>query len=274
MTLNSVNTNSSALIALQNLNRTNQQLEATQNRVSTGFRVGNAKDDGAAFSIAQGLRGDMKGYDSIREQLSKAKGLSSVAGASAKSISDTLGDIRAVVVKLADENVTGAQRDQYIADYEALKADIQRSIDNASFNGTNLLNSTDGVNVISNLAGDPIELTGYDLNTDIIDELDTITDADSAKDLLDASGGLVNAETNIGNVMADIGADSRTIDSHYDFIGLVADATEDGIGAIVDADLAKESAKLQALQIRQQLGTQTLSIANQAPNALLSLFKS
>lgn len=273
MGLNSVNTNQSAIIALQNLNRTNTQLNATQSRVSTGFRVANAKDDGAAFSIAQGLRGDVRGYESIREQLSKAKGLMSVANESAKNVSDTLANVRSVVVKLADENVVDPQRAQYIADYEVLKADITRAINNATFNGTNMLNNTDNVNVISNLAGDPITLTSYDLEADVLDELTAITDAASARALLAAGGGLVIAEINIGNSMAKFGADSRTLDNHHTYVGILADATEEGIGAIVDADLAKESAKLQALQIRQQLGTQTLSIANQSPQALLSLFQ-
>jgi len=275
MAINSVNTNSAAIAALQSLNKTNAELQATQERISSGFRINNAQDDSAGFSIAQGLRGDVKGYESISEQISKAKGTETVAGNAAKTISDTLGDIRSVVTKLADANVTGDQRNQYIADYNALKADITRAINNASFNGTNLLNTTTGVNVISNLTGGTITLTAYNLTTDIIGNLTTITTAASAQALLVATtGGLSVAETNIGTTMGQLGDDAKTLDTHSTYISNLIDATNDGIGAIVDADLAKESAKLQSLQIRQQLGTQTLSIANNSPQILLSLFKS
>lgn len=273
MALNSVNTNSAALIALQSLNRTNQQLNATQNRVSSGLRVGDATQDGAAFSIAQGLRGDIRGYEAITEQLSKAKGTMAVANESAKKVSNALGDIRAVMVKLADDNVTGAQRTQYEGDYAALKADIVSYIAGASFNGTNLLNTTTSVNVISTLAGGSIAMRASSLTTDVVANLTAVTTGAQARTMLGSGGGLATAEANVGNAMSRLGADSRTLDNQSSYVALLADTTEDGVGAIVDADLAKESAKLQSLQIRQQLGTQTLGIANQAPNILLSLFK-
>lgn len=272
MALNSVHTNTSALIALQSLNVTNRQLDATQNRVSTGFRINGAKDDAAGFSIAQGLRGDIKGYEAISEQLSKAKGTMSVAGDAATQISNTLAELRKVVTKLADENVSGSQRTQYGNDYTALIADIQRYTDNATFNGVNLLTTTAGVNVIGNLDGTSILLRGHDVATDVIGQLTAITSAADAQAMLTGTGGLVTAEANMGDILSIIGADSRMLDNQISYLGILSDATEEGIGAIVDADLAKESAKLQALQVRQQLGTQALSIANQAPNILLSLF--
>jgi flagellin len=273
MSLNSVNTNTAAIIALQSLNRTNEQLLAVQNRVSTGLRVSSAKEDGAAFSIAQGLRGDMKGYEAIREQLSKAKGTMSVANDVSRKISETLADIRSVMVKLADDNVTGSQRTQYAADYTALKTEITNFISNAGFNGANLLNTATDLNVIRTLTGGSITLNAYDLAADISANLTAVASAAAARTMLQAGGGLVLAEANIGTTMAQLGADTRSLDSQIGFVSVLADATELGIGAIVDADLAKESAKLQSLQIRQQLGTQTLSIANSAPDILLSLFR-
>lgn len=274
MAINSVNTNSSAIVALQSLNKTNAQLQQVQNRVSTGFRIATAKDDSAGFSIAQGLRGNVKGYESIVEQMSKAKGTMAVANEAAKSISDALGDIRSVLTKLADDNVIDPARTQYIADYDAFRADITRMIGNASFGGANLLNTGTNVNVISDLAGNSITLRARDLGTTVSGQLTAVTTAASARALLATpAGGLVVAEGNIGTAMAQLGADTRTLENHVTYVGLLIDSTNEGIGAIVDADLAKESAKLQALQIRQQLGTQTLSIANSSPNVLLSLFQ-
>lgn len=275
MALNSINTNSAAIVALQSLNKTNTQLQATQNRVSTGFRIDNAREDGAGFAIAQGLRGDVKGYEAIREQLSKAKGTMTVANEAARSVSDALGDVRAVLTKLADDNTTGDQRAQYTADYNILIDDINRYIDNALFGGINLLDSTTDVNVISNLDGDSITLRAHDLKADVAANLTALTAASTAADaraFIVAGGGLALMESSVGTAMGLLGADARTLERHDTYVSLLVDATTEGIGAIVDADLAKESAKLQALQIRQQLGTQTLSIANQSPNVLLSLF--
>lgn len=273
MPLNSVNTNASAIIALQSLNKTNEQLAAVQNRVSTGLRVADAKTDGAAFAVAQGLRGDVKGYEAIGEQLSKAKGVMAVANDVSRSISETLASIRSVMIKLADDNVTGNQRTEYAADYTALKTEITNFINNASFGGSNLLNTTTAVNIISNLTGGSMTLTAFNLATDVSANLTAVTTATLARAMLTASGGLTTAEANIGLTMASLGADTRALDNRISFIGLLSDSTEQGIGAIVDADLAKESAKLQSLQVRQQLGAQTLNIANQSPNVLLSLFR-
>lgn len=277
MALNSIHTNTAAIVALQGLNRTNEQLIGAQSRVNTGFRIATAKDDGAGFAIAQGLRADRAGLEAISEQLSKAKGTMSVANEAARKVSDTLADVRKVVTKLADENVSGDQRAQYAGDYASLKGEIQRFIDNAEFNNVNLLDNTAGVDVISTLLGGTITLNSFDLVADVLNTLPAIVAADPAtvaQTALGAAGGLTTAETNIGNAMASLGADTKSLDNQISYVDLLGDATEEGIGAIVDADLAKESAKLQALQVRQQLGTQTLSIANQAPNILLNLFRS
>jgi flagellin len=273
MALNSINTNSAALVALQSLNQTNAQLAQTQNEISTGYKVSSAKDDSAAFAIAQGLRGNVQGYDSIQEQLSKAKGTMSVANTAAQSISDTLADVRSVVTKLADQNTSPTEQAQYINDYNNLKGEITNYISGANFNGTNLLNTGTGINVISGLTGSTITMRATNLTTAVLGQLTTITSSADATALIGTTGGLTTAETNIGNAMANLGADSKLLDDQYTYVGTLSDATTDGIGDIVDADMAKESANLQSLQVRQQLATQSLSIANSAPNILLSLFK-
>ena len=275
MPVNSVNTNVGALIALQSLNSTNSLLDVTQKRVSTGFRVADARDDGAAFAIAQDLRGEVKGYEAVGEQLGLAKGVLEVASAAATAISDTLGEIQGVLTKLADENVTGSQRTSYETDYAALKTEITNFINNATFNGQNLLDASATISVISGIDGSTLDITGYDLATDVSGELTAAVDSDGtlARALLADGGGFQNAVDNIGTSLAQYGADIRSIGNQANYVSVLRDATEVGIGEIVDADLARESAKLQSLQIRQQLGTQTLGIANQAPSILLGLFR-
>src|SRR5690606_34556026 len=136
---NSVNTNLGSIVALQSLSTTNRQLEAAQKRVSTGYRVADAVDDGAAFAVAQGLRSDVKAFDAVNERMAAAKGLLTVSQEALKGISDTLGEARKVLVKLADGNLGTEERAQYNADYAALKAEVTNFVANADFNGQNLL---------------------------------------------------------------------------------------------------------------------------------------
>lgn len=278
MTSNSVHTNTAAIVALQGLNRTNNDLEVVQKKVNTGFRVNDAYDDGASFAIAQGLRSDVKAYEAVNEQLSKARGLLVVASEAARRISDTLSEIRGVLTKLADEAVVGDQRIQYNNDYTALVNEINNFIGNAEFNGTNLLNgpAASTIKVIANIDGTTFTFADQDLPTSVVTPLGGVpANAAAAQALIDPTGpgGFVTAEANLGTNMATLGAYVRTLDNQLEYNDVLLDSTDIGIGAIVDADLAKESARLQSLQVRQQLGAQTLSIANQSPQILLNFFQ-
>ncbi|MDB5478904.1 MAG: flagellin [Alphaproteobacteria bacterium] len=272
---NSVNSNIGATIALQSINRTNSELASVQKRVSTGYRVSDAKDDGAAFAVAQGLRADVKGNEAVNERLSVAKGLLSVTQEGLKGISDSVGEIRKVMVKLADANLSSDERTQYNADYTALRGDITKYIAQSAFGGKNLISTaaTD-LAIISDSSGGTITLQETDVEAALgtLAAVDT-SSASTAATAVGAAGALNTFEGVVGTALARVGANSRSVENQDAFIKVLSDTVTDGIGAIVDADLAKESAKLQALQIRQQLGTQTLSIANQSPSALLSLFK-
>jgi flagellin len=298
---NSVNTNYGATIALQSFNRTNRELSTVQKRVSTGFRVADAKDDGAAFAVAQGLRADMKGNEAVSERLASAKGLLSVTQEALKGISDTVGKIHAVVVKmydvaLSDLTLSSDEYAQYAADYDALREDIKKYVSQASFGGKNLLDGTnpDGLNIISDASGGVIKLGvktapygGAGITIfDIRDELDnTFWPSANILDYNDISSWLFPTPNGMGSSnydvftglidahIAAVGQDIRTVENQNNFIKIQNDAIANALGSIVDADLAKESARLQALQIRQQLGTQTLSIANQSPSMLISLFQ-
>ncbi|GAB5387749.1 MAG: hypothetical protein Alpg2KO_07170 [Alphaproteobacteria bacterium] len=137
--MNTINTNISAMVALNNLRSVNRDLDGVQNRVSTGLKVSGAKDDGAAFAVAQGLRGDIKSLETVNQQLSVGLGTVNVALEASTQISDTLNDLRNTITKLADENVTGDARTQYGADYTALQAELANYYANATYNGVNLL---------------------------------------------------------------------------------------------------------------------------------------
>ncbi len=272
MPINSVNTNSGALIALQFLNRTNSELDSVQKRVSTGQRIADNIDDGAAFSVAQGLRSDVAAYNAVSDRLSAAKGLVSVASAAATSVSDTLAQLRDVTTKLADASLSTDERTQYGNDYVALANEINNFVAQASFNGTNLADGATTVNTIRDISGTAFAITGYDIDVAGLGVSATAPAQAAAATAIGAGGAIEVAEGRVSAALNGLGASSRALDNQLNFISKLSDATEVGIGDIVDADLAKESARLQSLQIRQQLGTQSLSIANQAPSILLGLF--
>jgi len=278
MPLNSVNTNVGAMVALQSLNTTSDELTSTQKRISTGYRVADAKDDGAAYAVAARVRGEIAATQSANEQLGGLKGLLDVTQASLTNVSDTLKKLKAITVKLADGTITSDQRTQYQAQAKELTNNIQAFIEDASYNGKNILDesvSTLAETVVRNGSGVTYSFDGYSALTNIYNGVSVANGwtAGSAAAALTASGALTTAISNTLTQLNNFGSYSNYIDSQITYNKAKMDAQEGGIGALVDADLAKESARLQSLQIRQQLGTQALGIANQAPQTLLSLFR-
>jgi len=276
MSLNSVNTNAGAMVALQSLNRTNTELGVTQKRISTGFRVNDAKDDGAAFAVAQTVRADVAGLTAANEQLGGTKGILDTALSGLTKVSETMVNVRATLVRLADDTLNADQRAQYETQYEALRTQITNFITDATYNGRTLLSTTapEGGDIATtrNESGTTYTLTAVDgAGTLIIAAAPT--DAATAQAALASGGDFETVQSALSDALNTFGSDSRYLDSQIAYNKDKADSLESGLGALIDADLAKESARLQSLQIRQQLGTQALSIANQAPQTLLSLFR-
>ncbi|MBL6454519.1 flagellin [Belnapia sp. T6] len=277
MPLNSVITNAGAQVALASFNRTAEELTATQKRISTGYRVADAKDDGAAYAVAERVRGEVAANTSANEQLGGAKGLIDVTSASLQNVSNTLQKLQTVAVKLADGTISTEQRTQYQSQAKELTNNIQSFINDASYNGTNVLKDPANLanQVVRNGGGETYTFSGYKAITNIfntVSQANTWTRGD-ASSALTKTGAISKAITNTLSQLNNFGSYSNFIDSQINYNKSKIDAQQSGIGALVDADLAKESAKLQSLQIRQQLGTQALSIANQAPQTLLSLFR-
>ncbi len=274
MNLNSVNTNLSAMTALQSLNRTTESLSMVQKRVSTGFRVADAKDDGGAFAVAQSVRGDIAGLTAANEQLGGLKGIIDVSLNGLGQVSKTMVEIRSVLTRLADDTINTEQRAQYEQQYTQLKTQVERFIDDATYNGRSLL-STDAavgggdITTTRNEDGTVLTIAAFDGATDFVVAA-APADAAAARTAITGDWDTVNSAVN--DALNRLGSDARYVDAQMGYNRDKLDAVESGLGALIDADIAKEAARLQALQIRQQLGTQTLSITNQAPQALLSLF--
>jgi flagellin len=269
----SINTNIGAMVALRNLNNVSDALSSTNKRISTGYNVSDAYDDGASYAVAQGLRGDMAALNAVNERLAVGKGMIDVAVKAGENISKTLIDVRAVLTKLADQALTDADRTNYENQYSTLKSDILNFISDAKYNNVSLINTTSNQSLISNVDGGNITVSAQNLMSQVYSSLTDANSYSAAASLIGATGALNSAEVNLGKAMNQLAADARRISNQINFNNAINDATKTGMGAIVDADLAKESAMLQSLQVKQQLASQSLSIANQAPQSLLGLFR-
>ena len=274
--MSSILTNNSAMVALQTLKGINKDLAATQSSIATGKDIASAKDNSAIWAISKVMESDVAGFTAVADSLALGESTVAVASAGAEQITNILNNIKEKVVAATGENV----------DYTKLAADVTEltnqvtSIINASqFNGMNLLND-DGVDltVLSSIDRDN---TGAVTASNItVAAVDFTTNLDlSDIDVSDST----NAEASIALLEADIqtavdgsaalGASASRIRDQREFVGKLTDAMKSGIGSLVDADMEAASAKLQALQTQQQLGVQALSIANQAPQTILSLFR-
>jgi len=275
--MNSVNTNLGSMVALQSLNKTSDQLSVVQKRISTGMRVADAKDDGGAFAVAQSVRADVAGLTAANEQLGGTKGVLETTFAALGKVSDTMVKARETLTRLADGTINDDQRTQYEAQYTALKTQIENFVADATYNGRTLLSTDTGAGggdiiMTRNESGGTFTVSAVDGATDLVLAAAPTSAAD-AQSALQASGDFKTVEAKIADAMNQFGSDSNYVDSQVKYNKDKIDSLEGGLGALVDADLAKESAKLQSLQIRQQLGTQAMSIANQSPQMLLSLFR-
>ena len=276
----SVNTNAGAMAALQSLNATNKSLQTTQSRINTGLNVASTKDDSAKYTVAQTLRGDQGGLTAVTSSLNNAKSVVDVAVSGAEQISDLINDMKSKAYEAASATDSGTLT-ALQKDYDGLKAQMDSIISSSDFNGVNLLDSSGGsvsslqtldtgnllsvgtVNLASAKGSSTVELGDLSGSTDLASATSAATTVDNLDALSDA----------LNDKLSTLGAASRQIDGQLSFTSNLSDVIETGIGNLVDADLAKESAKLQALQVQQQLGVQALSIANQAPQTILSLFK-
>ena len=233
---NSINTNVGALVALQNLNATSRELGVVQNRVNTGLKVATAKDNGAIWAVAQTQKADMMALDSTKNVINRARSVNDVGLAAGETVMAALIEMKALAVAIEDGV---GDTTAYEADYDALSAEITAAIADATFDGTTALTLA------------PVLATGATATSAVVQTAIDLT----------------------ATAMQTLGTTSKSLERQLTFTSKLQDALESGIGNLVDADLAKESARLTALQTKQQLGVQALGIANQSGSILLGLFR-
>ena len=308
MSLSSVNTNTNAFIALQSLQATGTALAAAQKEVSTGYRVADASDDGAAFAVAQGVRSAVSGLTSVNQQLGNVQGLVGVAQTALTAVSNAFTSAQALLTDIANSSTTTSQRSQYITQYQGLVSTVANAVDDSSYNGQTLVGASEGTaasttptagsafDVVINENGTELNIAAQDqssiantlagfigetftrsVNATTGIATDTFaatgTEEASAATAIITGGTFSVSQTSVNTSLNQIGADVSLINATITFNTDKIDSLNAGLGSLIDADLTAESAVLQSLQIKQQLGTQALTIANQSPQTLLSLFK-
>jgi flagellin len=277
---NSVNTNVGAMIALQNLNATNADLMTTQNRINTGKKVASAKDNGAIWAIAQNQRATSSSLNAVKDSLQRSQSTVDVAIAGGEAVSDLLVQMKEKALAASDSSLDSASRTALNDDFKALRDQITKSVSNATFNGINMINGATATTIAAladdsgtsklTVAAQDLSLGSAAMGTTALDATASIATQTTATTMV---ASVTAAIANVSTALSKLGTGSKSLSSHLTFIGKLQDSIDAGVGNLVDADLAKESAKLTSLQTKQQLGVQALSIANSSSQSILSLFR-
>ncbi|MDB5641936.1 MAG: Flagellin-like protein [Hyphomicrobiales bacterium] len=305
--MTSLLTNASAITALQNLNMTNKSMQTTQDRISTGMRVATASDNAAYWSIATTMKSDNSALSTVKDALGMGVATVDVTSSALKSTVDLVSQIKA---KLVAAKEPGLDRGKVQAEITQLQKQLKSVSDSSVFSGENWLSvdsSGAGYNTTKSIVSsftrsggaitvgtidvdvDSIKLYDSNGNVGILDkdrtsgadtaavatlDISALTDSATDKATLDAYISIVDsALSDVTTAASDLGAIKNRISMQQDFISNLMDSVTKGIGQLIDADMSQESTKLQALQVQQQLGVQSLSIANQNSQQILSLFK-
>jgi flagellin len=264
------------MIALQYLNQTQAQLSQTQSAINSGMKVANARDNGAVYAIAQNMRGDVAAYGAVKDSINRGMSTLDVSMAAGQSISDLLIEMKTKALAASDTSLDTTSRQAMNEDFVALRDQITSIVKNAVFNHFNLIDgSTQQITALASADGTR-KITVQAENLSLSGTIVTISTGASISTQAGASvmvAALQASLTNVDSALAQLSSGSKKFSIQLDFVQKLADSLTSGVGNLVDADLATESARLQALQVKQQLGVQALSIANQSPQTILSLFR-
>jgi flagellin len=308
--MSSLMTNVSAMTALRALQNTNDSIETTQARISTGFRVSEASDNAAYWSIATTMRSDNSALSTVQDALGLGSAKVDITYTAVDSAIKVVDEIKS---KLVAAREPGVDRSKIQTEIDELQNQLTSIATSAAFNGENWLNidssatgysatesivssfnrDASGAVSVGTLTVDKSSIALFDANAaaDGILDNDSVTTggaanvAASVSDLdlntanlndADIDGMITITETALQamtNAASDLGSAQKRIDLQSNFVGTLMDSIERGVGQLVDADMSAESTRLQALQVQQQLGIQALSIANGNAQSILSLFR-
>ena len=288
--MSSILTNSSAMVALQTMKSVNKSMAKVQDEISTGLKVATAKDNGAVWAVAQVMRSDIKGLETVGEQLALGSSTVGTARTAAETISNMLTTAKQKITGGGDLS-SAATRTKLAADLVALGEQINDIVSSAALNGVNMIGTAGDpptavaeasyniVGAITRAADGTIGTQTITIDTADLSGVGAVLTALTEADFTDAAGistvltSIETQVTTVNNAAAAFGTAQTQIEIQGTFVSKFIDSLKDGVGAMVDADMEEASARLSALQTQQQLGIQALSIANSAPQNVLSLFR-
>lgn len=289
--MSSILTNNSAMVALQTLKNINSQLGKTQADIATGKSVANAKDNAAVWAISKVMETDQTAAKTIQSNLNVADATIATSRTGAESVTKLLNEVKDLALGATTSTADFAKIDN---DIDEKFKQIAAVISGTQMNGVNLLKtaavapatgtslsvvgSLDRTNGVAATTANTITVNTVDLQGALALDLAAgtstaytgITDTTTAAAMVTAIEGMINSSI---NGAATLGSAGKRVSDQADFVGKLSDSLKAGIGSLVDADMEEASARLQALQTQQQLGIQALSIANQGPSAVMSLFR-
>ena len=275
--MSSILTNNSAMVALATLNEVNRGLNETQNRVSSGLAIRSGKENAAYFAISETMKGDSGMFKAINEGMTATKNSVATARLGAESVSDIA---QQMVERIAFAQSDGINKADVQSELVAMAANMQSAIDQATFNGDDLVGAAAAtVTVVSGItrAGGTFATTSMTFDSVNLQAIQTVLAAVDVTDTgttmaakLVVAEGLLDASITAATSM---GVAEKALEGQMEFIDSLTDTLDSGVSSMVDADMEQEAARLQALQVQQQLATQSLSIANRAPQNVLSLFR-
>ena len=278
----SVNTNVASIHALSTLLETNENLFQAQRRVTSGLRVEGPQDNPASYSIAARMLSDVAGFEAVKIGLGLADAAVGAAITAGEAIKDLLIEMKAKAIQAQSDTLEDDDRTALDDEVKTLQTQIDSIVASAAFNGTNLIEKDaadlsvladpDGNGKID-VAAQSLDRVSLGLVDDSGDESVEKVDLKTGADEAEASAALIETAINtVTNALARFGNAAKQLDVQYDFIEGLMDQTNIGVGSLVDADMALESALLESMQIKQELAVQSLGIANASPQILLSLY--
>lgn len=275
--MSSLLTNSSAMNALATLRYVNRDVGINQDRISTGLKVQSAKDNAAYFSISKTMNSDSGMYKSIDEGMTMTKNSVSTARLGAEEVANIAQEF---VNRVAFAQSNALDRADVQLELDELVQKMDVVIQQATFKGDDLVSAAPStqtvVTGISRATGS-LTTTTVEFQSVNLSAIHTALDAiDIGSTTGDISAVLVTAETQLANAIdsaTTLGVAEKTIDTQKMFLKNLTDVLDKGVSSMIDADMESEAARNQSLQVQQQMAIQSLSIANQKPQSLLSLFR-
>ena len=275
VSINNVSGNSAVLASLRKIN---SDLSTTQTRIGTGYKVNSASDNAAVWTMAQGIRSDIKGQDSLASNIAVAKGKADTAVTALDTVNKLMGSIK----ELADDAKSNppASYTSVIAKITALQAQITSVVSGSSFQGDNFLDPTTpgatSVNIgVSGGVAQTLSVTTIDVtaNAAYVAAMAAPTNQATVEALAGPAGLVATAQTALNTYQSTLSGFSSSLEVQGDFLASLKSIRETALSSLVDANLEEESAKVTSLQVKQQLAYQALSIGNSSAQNVLQLFQ-